>query len=131
MLETIVIDVDNEYVSPPKKPKKVVVHVNCKFQEIWIVKMSWAEPIYSEIGLIFAMRYCFCTIIERKEKKLVIKWESIEKHASKNKGCNGKWIMDPKCMHIKNEISYVQLSITTIFRQLNNHRAMEDNWNLV
>jgi predicted CoA-binding protein len=25
----------------------------------------------------------------------------------KRKGSNGKWIMDPKCMHVKNEISYV------------------------
>jgi len=46
---------------------------------------------------------------------LVIKWESIEKYVSKNKCYNGKWIMDPKCMHIKNEISYVQLFTTTIF----------------
>ncbi len=34
MLETIVIDVDNECVPPPKKPKNVVVDVNCKFQKI-------------------------------------------------------------------------------------------------
>jgi len=61
------------------------------------------------------MRYCVCTIVERKEKNLVIKWESIEKYVSKNKCYNGKWIMDPKCMHIKNEISYVQLFTTTIF----------------
>jgi hypothetical protein len=27
---------------------------------------------------------------------------------------DGKWIMDPKCMHVKNEISYVQFSTTII-----------------
>jgi hypothetical protein len=52
-------------------------------------------------------------------------------HASKNKDSNGKWIMDPKCMHVKNEISYIQLSTSIVFQQLNTHRAMEDNWKLV
>ncbi len=77
--------------------------------------MPWAEPIYNEVDLVSTMKYCVCTIIERKEKKLVIKWESIEKHASKNKGFNGKWIMDLKCMHVKNEISYAQFSTTIVF----------------
>jgi hypothetical protein len=34
MFETIVIDVDDECVPPPNKPKKVVVDVNHKFQKI-------------------------------------------------------------------------------------------------
>jgi hypothetical protein len=34
VLETVVIDVDDECVPFPKKPKKVVADVNCKFQEI-------------------------------------------------------------------------------------------------
>jgi hypothetical protein len=34
MFEIVVIDVDDEYVPPPKKPKKVVAYVNCKFQKI-------------------------------------------------------------------------------------------------
>ncbi len=96
MLETIVIDVDNECVPPPKKPKKVVVDVNCKFQEIVVMKMPWAEPIYHEVDFISTMKYCVCTIIERKGKKLVIKCESIDKHASKKKGLmvNGSWIQN-------------------------------------
>jgi hypothetical protein len=32
----------------------------------------------------------------------------------KKKVSNGKWIMDPKCMHIKNEIFYAQLFTTII-----------------
>jgi hypothetical protein len=39
--------------------------------------------------------------------------------------------MDPKCIHIKNEISYVQLFATTILQHLNNGQAMEDKWELV
>jgi len=47
------------------------------------------------------------------KKKLVAKWDFIEKHIDKRTSFDGKWTMDPKCMHVKNEISYVQLSITT------------------
>jgi hypothetical protein len=49
--------------------------------------------------LISIVRCCVCTIIERKEKKLVAMWDSIEKHAGKMKGSDGKWIMNPNgCM---------------------------------
>jgi hypothetical protein len=48
------------------------------------------------------------TKIGRKENVLDTKWDSIKKkHARKNKGYNGMWIMDPKCMHVRNEIACV------------------------
>jgi hypothetical protein len=47
------------------------------------------------------------TKIGRKENVLDTKWDSIKKkHACKNKGHNGMWIMDAKCMHVRNEIAY-------------------------
>jgi hypothetical protein len=49
-------------------------------------------------------------------KNLVVQWDFIEKHVNKKKGSNGKWIMDPKCMHVKNEISCVQLFTNTILQ---------------
>ncbi len=55
-----------------------------------------------------------------------MKWDSIEKHACRKKGSNGKWIMDPKCMHVKNEISYAQLFLTIIFQQLHNGQVVKD-----
>jgi hypothetical protein len=76
--------------------------------------MPWAKPVSNEVGLVYAMKFCVFTKIKRKEKKLVVKWDSMEKHASKKKVFNGKWIMDPKCMHIKTEISYVQLFTTIV-----------------
>jgi hypothetical protein len=106
MLETVVTDVDDECVPFPKKPKKVVANVNYKFQKIWAMKMPWAEPIFNDVGLVCIVRCRVCTKIERKEKKMVANWDSIKKHESKKKGFDGKWIMDPKCMHIKNKISY-------------------------
>jgi hypothetical protein len=50
---------------------------------------------------------------------LVVQWDFIEKHVGKKKGSNGKWIMDPECMHVKNEIPCAQLSTTTVFQELN------------
>jgi hypothetical protein len=34
--------------------------------------------------------------------------------------------MDPKCMHVKNEIAYVQLFAINVFQYLNNGHAMEN-----
>jgi len=79
------------------------------------MKMPWVKPIFNEGGPVYAMRCHVCTRIERKEKKLVVKWDFIVKHPSKKNGSDGKWIMDPKCMHVKNEISYAQLFTTIIF----------------
>jgi hypothetical protein len=83
------------------------------------------------IRVVSIVKCCVFTEIEMKEKNLVMKWDSIEKHASKRKGSHGKWIMDPKCMHVKNEISYAQLSTTTILQQLNNGQTMEDKQKLI
>jgi hypothetical protein len=33
------------------------------------MKMPWAEPLYNEVDLVSTMKYCVCTMIERKEKK--------------------------------------------------------------
>lgn len=63
------------------------------------MKIPCAEPIFNDVGLVSIVRCCVCTIIKRKGKKLVVTWDSIEKHASKMKGSDGKWIMDPNgCM---------------------------------
>jgi hypothetical protein len=126
MLEIIVISVDDEYVPFPKKPKKVVADVNCKFQKIWAMKMPWEKPIFNDGGLVCIVKCCVCTKIEMKEKNLVINWDSIKKHVGKRKGFDGKWIMDPKCTDIKNEITYAQLSTTIVFQQLNSGHAVED-----
>ncbi len=91
------------------------INVNCKFQVVWGLKMPWAKPIFNEVGLVTSMKCHVCSKIENKDKVLVAKWDSIEKHASKRKVSNGKWFMDPNCGHAKNEIAYVQLLTTTIF----------------
>jgi hypothetical protein len=77
--------------------------------------MPWAKLIFNRVGLIFTIICRVFMIIEKREKVLVAKWDS-KKHVGKMKGLDGKWIMDPKCMHVKNEISCVQLFTNTILQ---------------
>jgi hypothetical protein len=116
MLVAIVIDVDDECVPPPKKPKKIFVDFNHKFQELLVMKMPWAKPIFNEVGMVSTMKCGVFTKIEKNRKILVVKWDIIENYANKWKGFDGKWIMDPKFMHIKNEISYFQCFKTIILQ---------------
>jgi hypothetical protein len=128
MLETITINVHDECAPTPKTHKIV----NYKSQEIWTRKMPWTKLNFNEVGVVSTMR-CdnICTKIVRKEEIFVAKWDSIDKHVGKRKGSNGKWIMDPKDMHVKNEISYVQLLTTIVLQQLSNGQVVEDKRKLV
>jgi hypothetical protein len=72
--------------------------------------MSWVEPILNDFGSIIFVRCWVYTIIERKDKVLLAKWDSIKKHVGEKKNFDGKWYMDPKCGHAKSEITYDQLS---------------------
>jgi len=65
-----------------------------------------AEPIFNEIRLVPSIKCCVCSRIEKKYNVLVVKWDSIEKYLNKSKFFDGKWFMDPKCGHAKNEIVY-------------------------
>ncbi len=56
----------------------------------------------------------------------MFKWDSIEKHAKKRKNLDGKWYMDPKCGHAKNEIANIQLSTTIVLQQLDLGQVVED-----
>jgi hypothetical protein len=78
--------------------------------------MPWVEPIFNKARLVTYVKCQICFQIDKKDKVLVSKWDSIEKHVSKKKTPNGKWFMDPKCKHLKNEIVYVQLSTIIIFQ---------------
>ncbi len=117
MLETIIINDDDECAPTPKTHKKFKIDVNYKSHEIWAIKMPWEELNFNEVGVVSIVRSDnVYTKIEKKEEIFVAKWDFIEKHVGKRKGSNGKWIMDPKGMHVKNEIPYAQLSTTTILQ---------------
>jgi hypothetical protein len=50
----------------PKKPKKLVTDVNCKFKEIWAIKMPWLEPIFNEVGVVSILKCCVYTKIKKE-----------------------------------------------------------------
>jgi len=78
--------------------------------------MQWVKPIFNEAGLVTSLKCRVYCKIEKKDKVVVVKWDSIEKHTIKKKAPNGKWFMDPKCGHAKNEIAYAYLSTTIVFQ---------------
>ncbi len=110
------IVVEDVHVFKLRKIKKIDIDVNCKFQDVWAFKMPWAQPIFNEVRLVIFIKCHVCSKIEKKNKVLVAKWDSTETHASKKKAHDGKWFMDPKCGHAKNENVYVQLLITIVFQ---------------
>jgi hypothetical protein len=73
------------------------------------------EHIFNETRLVPSIKCCVSSKIEKKTC-LVVKWDSIEKHISKIKVLDGKWFMDPKCGHAKNEIVYDQPSTTIVLQ---------------
>jgi len=75
-----------------------------------------AKPIFNETRLVPFIKCCVCSRIEKKDNVLVVKWDSIEKYLSKSKVFDGKWFMDPKCGHAKNEIVYDQPSTTIVLQ---------------
>ncbi len=89
------------------------------------------KPIFNEVGLVTYVTCHVCFKIEKKNKVLVAKWDSIKKHACKRKALDGKWFMDPKCGHAKNESTYAQLLGTIVLQQLDIGQAMEDKRKLV
>jgi hypothetical protein len=42
--------------------------------------MPWEKPIVNDVGFFLVIRCHVCTNIEKKEKVLITKWDSIKKH---------------------------------------------------
>jgi hypothetical protein len=91
------IDVkDVHFLIPKNGEKNCDTNVNRKFLDAWALKMPWAEPIFNEIGLVISMKCYVYSKIEKRDKVLVAKWDSIENHVSKKKlmVLSGLWIQN-------------------------------------
>ncbi len=84
------------FLIPNDEKKTFDINVNHKFQDVWALKMRWVEPIFNEVGLVTSLKCHVYSKIEKKDKVLVVKWDSIEKHASKRKllMVSGLWIQN-------------------------------------
>jgi hypothetical protein len=56
-----------------------------RFQDVWFAKLSLAEFIIDDKGLEHQVRCKICTYVEGKEKFLVLKLDTLLKHASHKK----------------------------------------------
>jgi len=58
--------------------------------------------------------------MSKKEKLLVPKWDSLEKHVTKKKTKDGQAVMDAKCTYEKYEIQYATMKCLLVMEQLFN-----------
>ena len=58
---------------------------NWQFQDVWAVKLPWAEPHLNGEGVLVAVNYKMCFAINGKPKLIVPKWNNLEKHIGKRR----------------------------------------------
>jgi hypothetical protein len=63
---------------------------NRQFQDHWAAKLPWAEPELDSDGVLVAVKYTICSVVNGKPKLIVPKWENLGKHMGKRRG--GCWI---------------------------------------
>ncbi len=56
-----------------------------KFQDSWATKLPWAELCVRLDGSLHIVKCKICSEVERKNKLLFVKWDSLGKHASHRK----------------------------------------------
>jgi hypothetical protein len=76
--------------------------------------MPWAEAIFDATRNLLVVRCKVCTKIEKKEKLLVPKWDSLEKYAGKRKNEEGVKVVDVMCAHAKNQINIFSMNCPSI-----------------
>ncbi len=65
---------------PPKKIWKKVWEFNKVFQDVWAIKLPWAEAIIGPNGKMTQVRYTICNQEEKRKKLLVFKLDGLQKH---------------------------------------------------
>ncbi len=73
--------------------------------------MRWAKAIFNNDNILFVVRCIVCTKMECKEKLLVPKWDSLEKHVRKRRNEFRQKVIDMKCAHAENEVQYVVMNM--------------------
>ena len=58
---------------------------NRQWQDIWAVRLPWAESVFGEDGKIRQVHYKICSDVEGKDKLLVSKLDSLYKHCGRHK----------------------------------------------
>ncbi len=89
-----------------------------KFQDVQFVKLPWVETIFDANGNLLIVRCKVYIKIERKQKLLIPKWDSFEKHARKRKNEEEVKVVDIKCAYAKNETKFVSMNCPSVLKQV-------------
>jgi len=96
--------------------------------------MRWVEPIFNEARLVTSMKCHVYSKIEKKDKVLVVKWDSIEKHARKKKFMmlSGLWIQNVGMQKMKLlMVSYQQQLFSNSLILVKQWKIKGDLFNLI
>jgi hypothetical protein len=92
------------------RKRKKGYELNRHFQDSWAAKLPWAEAVMGIDGKVSQVRCKVCSFVERREKLLVPKIDSLWKHARRRKAlCDtmkvkkGEYYYLGHNQHIKNE----------------------------
>jgi hypothetical protein len=77
--------------------------------------MAWIEAIFNFNVQTFQKLSAKCLLIKCKQKLLVPKCDSFDKHVEKNEGIK---VMDMKCVHVKNETTFVSINHPFVLAQV-------------
>ncbi len=58
--------------------------INWVFKDVWIAKLPWAEAVLRTNGKVKMVKCCVCLQIEGKDKFLVPKFDSLQKHVGRH-----------------------------------------------
>ncbi len=89
-----------------------------KFQDVWFMKMPWAETIFDVTKNLSIVRCKVCIKIEIKDNFLNPKWDSLEKQTGKRKNEGEVKVVDVMCAHAKNETNFVSMNCPSILEQV-------------
>lgn len=99
-----------------------------RFQDTWAAKLPWAEMSRTADGTIELVKCLICSLIEKREKLLKAKWDTLTKHAGRRKALKdmrgiarkGEYYYSKDCAHAKNAVLYAQRNHQTVHQLVQN-----------
>ncbi|KAG0573501.1 hypothetical protein KC19_VG183600 [Ceratodon purpureus] len=107
---------DFEDSSPAAKKRKKDYDSTRKFQEVWAVKLPWAEGILGSDGVLHMVKCNPCTIFNKKPCIMAPKWDMLVKHKGRRTTDKdipkygvkkGQFYISSDCKHRKNMRLYI------------------------
>jgi hypothetical protein len=107
------------------RKRKKGYELNRHFQDSWAAKLPWAEAVVGVDGRIMQVRCKVCSDVERREKLLVPKIDSLWKHVGRRRALvdmakvkRGEYYYLGSNQHVKNERVYYSKGGDTIVQKL-------------